>query len=704
MPAIKTAAAWGNGEVAYIAWAVNERIHGCLGFMITRIHETGADKGERRILPTWIAFTDQSNPQWEEQDTSVWPIQNFQWRDLTLRKSRNTTNVRPIDFKVHYEIVPVGLAPPGKKIVPASATASYADANGKPRYEGNPRPLYIIGTPTVTNTIAVTHKYAKNAEIEATFTNGILSTQNLLKQLESVDEPPKKPKPAAAPAANPVTEGRLLAKLKKHIADEKSPIRAFLTGDVLSFLRRFLDEVAADGGEVYLALYELHDPELISLLESCAKKRRVRLILSTAGNLDPNPRKTPPADRQPVAWDVENNDPRAALHGLAANRISDRMLNNSRLIGHNKFAVYVKDGKARAVLTGSTNWTETGLCTQSNNSIIINNEAVADLYLQYWKRLGADKQPDRVALQVTDAKGKVVNGAAANNADQGKALRTSNAKAFGPVTLADGKATVELWCSPNTGSGKRDETSPTPGDLSDVYWLMNHADKAIFFLTFLPGESGRQNIIGEAARLAEERPDLLVLGAISDPTAMPNYKRVPPGAPDPDAVPGPDGKPVKLPPPAIWWPGGDRSRIAMIRAAAVRIPVGNLRPELLTAGHAIIHDKIIVIDPLDKDKCAVITGSHNLGYKASYSNDENLLIIRRNRELAISYAVHVLDIYDHYLFRAKLEDQLRETLKAGKQPEADPGHGFLRTDDTWQDRYFASGRPKTSLEYFLEHA
>ena len=51
--------------------------------------------------------------------------------------------------------------------------------------------------------------------------------------------------------------------------------------------------------------------------------------------------------------------------------------------------------------------------------------------------------------------------------------------------------------------------------------------------------------------------------------------------------------------------------------------------------HAIIHDKIMVIDAFT-DNCVVITGSHNLGYRASYNNDENILIIRGHKELATS--------------------------------------------------------------------
>ena len=68
-----------------------------------------------------------------------------------------------------------------------------------------------------------------------------------------------------------------------------------------------------------------------------------------------------------------------------------------------------------------------------------------------------------------------------------------------------------------------------------------------------------------------------------------------------------------------------------------------------------MHDKILVIDPLDRHRCVVVTGSHNLGYRASYNNDENLVIVRGHRALAEAYAAHVLDVYDHYRWRYQRE-------------------------------------------------
>jgi len=684
---VEKAGAWSNGEVAYLAWQTAKKIDGCLGFMVTRVHETGADAGARRILPTWIAFTDQSNPDWLAQDSSVWPIQNFEWRDLTLRKSRDTTKVRPIDFRVHYEIVPVGVAGPGRVEVPASETAPYLDAAEKPRYSGTPRRLFTIGVPAVTAAIDVTHRYGgPDGMVEATFTNGILSTQNLLQQLRSAMS-----SHGHSAVAMPATTKGLLAELKKQISDRKSDIRAFLTADALAFVRRLVDRSVKEEGEVYLALYELHDPELVDMLKSAVRTGRAHLILSTAGSQDPNARGTPKDERRPVVWDVENNDARVAIGRVAPKSIQDRMFNNKTPIGHDKFAVYVKKGVPTTVMTGSTNWTETGLCTQSNNVIIIENSEVAKFYFDFWHRLAADPQPKRVPVTVQTAKGPVA-GAAANNANQGQSLRRSNMRPFGPATLGDGSTKVEVWFSPNTSTNKKTDTSPMPGDLNDVYSLMDHAEKAIFFLTFMPGESGKQNIIGEAAKLAQDRPGLLVIGAISDPLAMPNYVRPAKGAKDKSAP--------KIPAPSVWWPAGEESRIAMVRATAISTPMGDLHPELLSAGHAIIHDKIIVIDPLSRENCAVITGSHNLGYKASYDNDENLLIIRGNQGLAVSYAIHVIDIYQHYLMRAKQEDQSRKALLAGKtSAQASVNHGFLQTSDKWQDRLFGK-RPSTVLDYF----
>jgi len=183
MAKIIAAKAWCNNEVGYLAWKTDEPIADCLGFMIRRLHfDLQGTEVARRILPAWVAFRTQSNPEWEEQDTSVWPVQKFSWRDLTLRRSRNETELREGVFKARYEIVPVGKPGPGRMAVPPSPTAPFVDAQNKPRYEGAPIPLFFCGTPFQTNDILVTSEFGS---VSVAFTNGILSTQNLRKQLKT---------------------------------------------------------------------------------------------------------------------------------------------------------------------------------------------------------------------------------------------------------------------------------------------------------------------------------------------------------------------------------------------------------------------------------------------------------------------------------------------------------------------------------------
>jgi phosphatidylserine/phosphatidylglycerophosphate/cardiolipin synthase-like enzyme len=100
-----------------------------------------------------------------------------------------------------------------------------------------------------------------------------------------------------------------------------------------------------------------------------------------------------------------------------------------------------------------------------------------------------------------------------------------------------------------------------------------------------------------------------------------------------------------------------------------------------------------VIDPFS-DGCVVVTGSHNLGYQASYNNDENMAIIKGHRPVAEAYAANALDIYDHYAWRWWLS---RNPTKAWTS---------LKPDDIWQDTYFdANSRPiSPELNFWLAAA
>jgi phosphatidylserine/phosphatidylglycerophosphate/cardiolipin synthase-like enzyme len=71
------------------------------------------------------------------------------------------------------------------------------------------------------------------------------------------------------------------------------------------------------------------------------------------------------------------------------------------------------------------------------------------------------------------------------------------------------------------------------------------------------------------------------------------------------------------------------------------------QPELLKLprAHAMVHTNVVIIDPFGT-KPVVMTGSHNIGPKASGAYDENFILIEDNRDLASQYAGNITDIHN----------------------------------------------------------
>jgi phosphatidylserine/phosphatidylglycerophosphate/cardiolipin synthase-like enzyme len=64
-----------------------------------------------------------------------------------------------------------------------------------------------------------------------------------------------------------------------------------------------------------------------------------------------------------------------------------------------------------------------------------------------------------------------------------------------------------------------------------------------------------------------------------------------------------------------------------------------------------IHHKFIVIDA-DTDDPTIYTGSANLSNNSTHKNDENLLEIKGNPQLARTYFAEFMRLYGHYRARA----------------------------------------------------
>jgi phosphatidylserine/phosphatidylglycerophosphate/cardiolipin synthase-like enzyme len=386
-------------------------------------------------------------------------------------------------------------------------------------------------------------------------------------------------------------------KLKKAIGTPDDPIRRFLAGPIRDKLVSLLNDARSNSGHIYAALFELDDPELIPLLQGF--KKRAHIVLGN-GSVKKK-------------GDDENEDARS---DLSVCDVKDRM-SAPRALAHNKFLVICDADKSpQAVWTGSTNWTMTGLCTQANNALLIDNPAVAEFYLDQWKTLASDGN------------------------DSPPALYQSNAE---PRTTPKAKNTT-VWFTP-----MREGL-----DLEQAGELIRSAQEGILFAMFNPGPRG--TLLNDIIELASPsspsfKPDLYIQGVVNQ-------------------NPGTAKNPVVL------FNRGERidANADVVLPAAIPGRFAYWQKEVLKlpTAHAMVHSKVVIVDPFGPNP-VVMTGSHNMGPKASGVNDENLVIITGNGDLASQYAGKIMEIYAQYRWRQSVQ----------KQGGAPKWTG-LANDDNWQ--------------------
>jgi phosphatidylserine/phosphatidylglycerophosphate/cardiolipin synthase-like enzyme len=402
-----------------------------------------------------------------------------------------------------------------------------------------------------------------------------------------------------------LTSAKFKAQLKKNVDPR---FRAFLEGDLGAEVSKILTEGAKDKTEFHAALYELGDDKLED--ELIALGSRLHLVLANGSD---------------KAGDG-NEEARKRLNEAGIVTI-DRLL-KSKGLGHNKFVVLSKGDEPGAVWTGSTNWSTTGLCTQVNNGLLIEDADVATLYREQWDRLKDASPPDL------------------DPANFPTELVKANDK---PHSFDVGKSKVTVWFT-RTSDGR---------DMDALRDLISSAKDSILFLMFTPGKQGLHTLAGQRANEKE----MYVRGVVS---TLGTEK----GDTDKNVL-------------DIELVSSDQTfkpdRYTVVQPQAVDAPLGPWIGEvtrknfLSQIGHAIVHSKVLVIDPLSDDP-VVVTGSHNFSASASGKNDENLVIIRSQKKLAAAYATYVMSVYQHYRYRS----YVREMLAQGKTPWS-----YLDDDDQW---------------------
>jgi phosphatidylserine/phosphatidylglycerophosphate/cardiolipin synthase-like enzyme len=562
-----------NEDDALLFWSVAAPIAGCRGFAIERRKKDAKGKETQGFLPNRTGFENEKvKAKPEEGQAAItkpsteWPFQRFSWTDHEANSGDT----------VSYRIIPILRNSSGK----LERLDSHASEWSPPR------------------TLGAT----AGGKFKPFFNRGFVMSQFMARYL----------------AERKLTLSQFKDKIRDQ--DDKT-IRRFLSGDLRLALLAQLQTALEEKGEVFAVLFELSDDELIEALSALGK--RAHVVLANGSVSKEKGETSADARRRD-----ENEEARRTLGKAHVDVKVDHRFISPGALGHNKFLVRTdKKGNPLAVWTGSTNWAPTGLCTQVNNGLLIEDPDVAQVYLEQWNRLrkAASDFPD--------------------------SLVDDNCKPKPSGEDTPGTVRCTVWF-----------TRVRKGvDLDALRAEVQKAREGILFLMFMPGSTGLFSTV--AARSAE--PNLYVRGVVSE---LPNG-RGDESAVDVSLIDGADHTPLHL---DIIQPEGVKHPFATFAEEVTR------KQFLAGVGHAIIHSKVVVIDPFSADP-VVITGSHNFSSSASSKNDENFIIVKGDRELAEAYAVNILGAYAHYRWRAFLG----QTNK--------PFNG-LKDNDQWLPRKMAAER------------
>jgi phosphatidylserine/phosphatidylglycerophosphate/cardiolipin synthase-like enzyme len=546
---VKKIRAFANSDVVTIVWKTENPIKDCRGFALERATE---GKSTTSFLSTWVGFKGGKHKDGESRPSTQWPIQRYIWSDFQARAGQN----------VRYRAIPMVGPAAGLAKAPKAEWSDWTD-------------WVSVGT-------------GQTKGFEAYFNRGIVPAQWLARQ-----GPSKK-------------------SLQQDIGTKGSKNRNFLSGELRKAMLQLLAQAKQDKTEVYCALYELDDPELIAALKALGAK--CNLLLGSGAYKAPDKKKNKPAEPD------ENADVRDELKKLKTINVFDRLVKSPHF-AHNKVAIFCdKQGKPSTLWTGSTNWTVTGLCTQVNNGVLIRSPQLAKDYLARWYDLK----------------------------DAGASYPASLAKAGStPAIESLGKAKVTAWNAPLLNVV----------DLACAEKLINGATDGVLFLMFNPGP--KNTLLNAILDLDPEK--LFIHGVVNQD------------------------------------PGGKKAPLITLTHKRKTLPPGDLTAVIprglqkksgwfdkeFSFNRVMIHSKVVV-DPFGK-KPVVMTGSHNLGPKASTKNDDNLVIIEKAPGLASEYAVNMLGVYGHYKWLYNLS--LEKTTDSKKATKTSPQYDGNFDDDKWQEWY-----------------
>ena len=323
---------------------------------------------------------------------------------------------------------------------------------------------------------------------------------------------------------------------------------------------------------------------------------------------------------------------------------------------------------------GSANFTPEGLTSQANLLHIFNSPELAKLYAERQQLIADDPTI-----------GETAKGAAWSR----------------PIKI--GKTTVRVFFSP--------EPKNKRVSIDTVIASVKRASSSVIFCMFDPTDP---KLITSLLATSNRKKLLYgLLNSISDPTAKKNNR-------------SDSGEPPRQPSPATQIkvtlfnrsrkdkkvlaysffhrgeaPAGflpELSSVDLSSESTLPPPKAGQKKRGPPAVH--IHHKFIVIDA-DTDDPTIYTGSANLSNNSTHKNDENLLEIKGNPEMARTYLAEFMRLYEHYRARALWNLAHGGQAKAGKKKKSKSAAARVadtftlkRSRDAWVKGSYKPGTPE----------
>ena len=281
----------------------------------------------------------------------------------------------------------------------------------------------------------------------------------------------------------------------------------------------------------------------------------------------------------------------AQIKSLCIERITRDDVQNPP-ISHHKFIVLLKNGKPKAVLTGSTNFSRGGVFGQSNVVHVVEDATVAKAYLKCWELIAANPVHEDLRVDLS----------AMNRLPEEKPP----------------KGTIAIFSPQKTRQAL------------DWYGALASGAEDALFMTFA---FGINKVFLDVYKTGKAKLRYALLDKLLAPGVRKEQKPAAEKA----------MRELRFMKENRFAVGNKISTNAFDRWLSEKLPGLNTHVQF-------IHTKFMLVDPLGDDPI-VVTGSANFSDASTLQNDENMLVIRGNKRVADIYLGEYLRLWNHYAFR-----------------------------------------------------